>query len=57
MIQDEKDIDTKEFQREILSCGYVKFYKNEKLSKLLECKNKTIAKPVNFNCFLLEGKQ
>ena len=49
-------MDTKEFQREILSCGYVKFYKKEKLSKLIECKNKTITKPVNFNCFLLEGK-
>ena len=56
LIQNEKDIETKEFQTEILSCGYVKFYKNEKLSKLIECKNKTISKPVNFNCFLLEGK-
>ena len=40
----------------MLSCGYVKFYKNKKLSKLIECKNKTISKPVNFNCFLLDGK-
>ena len=57
IIQNEKDLESKSFQKEILICGYVKFYKNEKLSKILECKNKKIQKPVSFNCFLLEGKK
>ena len=56
MIQNEEDLLSKEFQSEILSFGYVKFYKGEKLCKIIECNNNQIIRPPNYNCFLLEGK-
>ena len=57
MIQNEEDLLSKEFQSEILSFGYVTFYKGEKLCKIIECNNKQIIRPPKYNCFLLEGKQ
>lgn len=57
LIRNEQDIYTKEFRNEILSFGYVKFYKKERLYKIFECKNKKIPNPPKFNCLLLEGKK
>ena len=53
----EADIYSKQFRHEILFVGYVRFYKKEKLYKIIECKNKNIANPPKFNCILLEGKK
>ena len=55
MIENESDIYTKEFADEILSFGDVRFYKNEKFCKIVECQNSKLRDRPKYNCILLEG--
>ena len=57
LIEKEENIQTKEFENEILRFGNVTFFKNEKFYKLFKCKNIHNKKPSKFNCFLIEGKK
>ena len=55
IIENENDINTKEFSDEILSFGDVRFFKKEKFCKLIECQNQKLKIKPKYNCILLEG--
>ena len=55
LIEKESDIQTNDFNEEILTSGQVCFYKEQK-NIIIECINKEIEFPNKYNCLLLTGK-
>ena len=56
LIEKEENINTKEFEDEILKYGNVNFFKNERFHKLIKSKKNNNKIKAKFNCFLIEGK-
>ena len=55
LIEKESDIETNDFNEEILNSGNIYLYKNKK-KHIIECNNKEIKNPCKYNCLLLNGK-
>ena len=55
LIESKENLNDETFKKEILSYGNVKFYENENVFEL-DCINKNLAKPENYKCFVIKGK-